>query len=65
MAFAAIWIVLGLALGFGIAFAIRRFLPAWRIRRRVAPPPVYASRQEERKAMRERQKKKPLARKRN
>jgi DNA helicase-2/ATP-dependent DNA helicase PcrA len=52
------WLVLGLGLGFGVAFAISRFLPAWRNRRHAATPPVYASRQELRKAMREKQKKK-------
>ena len=58
MTLTTVWLVLGLGLGFGVAFAIRRFLPAWRNRRHTPTPPVYASRQELRKAMREKEKKK-------
>jgi predicted signal transduction protein with EAL and GGDEF domain len=57
-----IWLVLGLGLGFGVAFAIRRFLPAWRRRRQTDAPPVHASRQALRKARREQQKKAQSAR---
>ena len=64
MTFEAIWMVSGLVVGFGVAFALRRFLPAFRKRPEKAAPPVYASRQEERKAMRERQKKQQSVRKR-
>ena len=57
MTFGPVWLVLGLGLGFGIAFAIRPFLLARRKRRDAATSPIYASRQELRKAMREQQKK--------
>jgi hypothetical protein len=58
MTFTTVWLLLGLGLGFGVAFTIRRFLPVWRNRLHAAKPPVYASRQGLRKAMREKQKKK-------
>lgn len=64
MIFETIWMVSGLVVGFGIAFALRRFFPVFRKRPAKAAPPVYASRQEERKAMREQQKKQQSARKR-
>jgi hypothetical protein len=63
MTSAAVWMVLGLGVGFGVAFAIRRFLPAWRKGRQTATLPVYASRQELRKAMRQRKKKQQAVRK--
>jgi len=49
--------VIGLGLGLGLAFVIRRFRIRSEERRRAATPIVYASRQDARRAAREREKK--------
>lgn len=55
-AFAIVCAAGGLALGFVLARAIRRRRDTADARRRAAAPVVYASRQEARKAQREREK---------
>lgn len=52
-----VWAAAGLMLGLGFAFALRRVQSYVAQRRRAAVPVVYSSRQDARRAARERQKK--------
>ena len=51
-----VWAAVGLGIGCGLAYLIRRWRGARAQRRRDATPIVYASRQEARKAARQREK---------
>jgi hypothetical protein len=52
-----VWAAVGLMLGLGLAFVARRVLGYLTQRRRTATPVVYTSRQDARRAAREREKK--------